>query len=83
MFRSNKAKYYKQTNKQQTVTKYRQNTVIQTDLDIHICLFYRNEREKELSTYIETCNDRLGRVVRRRLQDMNNLLKDDKLKTTS
>ncbi|CAB4010993.1 Hypothetical predicted protein [Paramuricea clavata] len=44
-------------------------------------LISRNEREKELSTYVKTCNDRLGRAVRQRLQDMNNLLKDDKLKT--
>ena len=45
-------------------------------------LFYRNERENELSTYVRSCNDRLGLVVRQRLQDMNILLKDDELKTT-
>ena len=45
-------------------------------------LIPRNKREKQLSTYVKTCNDRLGRLVRQRMQDMNNLVKDDQLKMT-
>ncbi|XP_046846315.1 uncharacterized protein LOC124440035 [Xenia sp. Carnegie-2017] len=45
-------------------------------------LLSRDERAAALNTHINVCCDRLGKAVRLRLQEINGILKDDKLKAT-